>query len=369
MVTAPRRQAGRRRAPTAADGRRPPALSSASRCRPAPGRTTWPRPGRDRLVHGAANGALGRLDPATRRTTDVPLGTGSAPHGVIVGPDGAAWVTDSGLNAIVRVDADHQRGQALPAAGRPAGRQPQHRRLRPAGDPVVHRPVRRVRPARPGQRGDGGLRRTPGPRALRDHRHPRRHRLVRLAGRQPHRPGRPDDGSGDGGRAADAGPGRPPGLERLPGAPLGQRVERRPGRPSTTRRRTPGRSGASPATSPRPTPSTSTTATSCGCPTSAPTPSSASIPATESFTSFPLPSRPSNVRQILGRPGEVWAPESAADALRPASNGRSPAQRRGQGSAHRPVRLDATASGCGRRGARPARCRGRRGRSGGTRPG
>jgi virginiamycin B lyase len=34
----------------------------------------------------------------------VKLGTGSAPHGVIVGPDGAPWVTDGGQNAIVRVD-------------------------------------------------------------------------------------------------------------------------------------------------------------------------------------------------------------------------------------------------------------------------
>jgi virginiamycin B lyase len=50
------------------------------------------------------SGALGRLDPATGKTTHVPLGDGSAPHGVIVGPDGAAWVTDGGLNAIVRVD-------------------------------------------------------------------------------------------------------------------------------------------------------------------------------------------------------------------------------------------------------------------------
>ena len=32
------------------------------------------------------------------------LGAGSRPHGVIVGPDGAPWVTDQGLNAIVRVD-------------------------------------------------------------------------------------------------------------------------------------------------------------------------------------------------------------------------------------------------------------------------
>jgi virginiamycin B lyase len=34
----------------------------------------------------------------------IKLGTGSAPHGVIVGPDGAPWITDGGLNAIVRVD-------------------------------------------------------------------------------------------------------------------------------------------------------------------------------------------------------------------------------------------------------------------------
>ena len=34
----------------------------------------------------------------------VPLGDGARPHGVIAGPDGAAWITDGGLNAIVRVD-------------------------------------------------------------------------------------------------------------------------------------------------------------------------------------------------------------------------------------------------------------------------
>jgi len=50
------------------------------------------------------SGELGRLDPASGETHHIPLGAGSAPHGVIVGPDGAPWVTDSGLNAIVRVD-------------------------------------------------------------------------------------------------------------------------------------------------------------------------------------------------------------------------------------------------------------------------
>ena len=51
-----------------------------------------------------ATGRLGRLDPTTGRTEEVPLGEGSAPHGVIVGPDGAPWITDGGLNAIVRVE-------------------------------------------------------------------------------------------------------------------------------------------------------------------------------------------------------------------------------------------------------------------------
>ena len=42
------------------------------------------------------------------------LGAGSRPHGVIVGPDGAPWVTDSGLNAIVRVDPESLRVDVFP---------------------------------------------------------------------------------------------------------------------------------------------------------------------------------------------------------------------------------------------------------------
>ena len=49
-------------------------------------------------------GALGILDPATGAVRQDPLGKGSAPHRVIAGPDGAAWITDGGQNAIVRVD-------------------------------------------------------------------------------------------------------------------------------------------------------------------------------------------------------------------------------------------------------------------------
>lgn len=50
-----------------------------------------------------ASGHLGWFDPHTGRVELVALGTGSAPHGVIQGPDKAAWVTDGGQNAIVRV--------------------------------------------------------------------------------------------------------------------------------------------------------------------------------------------------------------------------------------------------------------------------
>ena len=49
-------------------------------------------------------GALGILDPATGEVEQVALGEGSAPHGVITGPDGKAWVTDGGQNAIVSFD-------------------------------------------------------------------------------------------------------------------------------------------------------------------------------------------------------------------------------------------------------------------------
>jgi virginiamycin B lyase len=50
------------------------------------------------------NGALGIFDPASGQSREIKLGPKSAPHGVIQGPDGAAWLTDSGQNAIVRVD-------------------------------------------------------------------------------------------------------------------------------------------------------------------------------------------------------------------------------------------------------------------------
>ena len=59
-------------------------------------------------------GELGWLDPETGETRHTSLGAGSRPHGVIVGPDGAPWITDGGLNAIVRVDPVDQMVEVFP---------------------------------------------------------------------------------------------------------------------------------------------------------------------------------------------------------------------------------------------------------------
>src|SRR5207245_1248127 len=63
-----------------------------------------PAPGGPVYYTAQSTGKLGVLDPATGKSEEVALGARSAPHGVIVGPDGAAWITDGGQNAIVRYD-------------------------------------------------------------------------------------------------------------------------------------------------------------------------------------------------------------------------------------------------------------------------
>jgi len=62
---------------------------------PAPDRGVW--------FTAQASGHLGYFDPATAKTELIELGPGSSPHGVIQGPDRAAWITDGGQNAMVRV--------------------------------------------------------------------------------------------------------------------------------------------------------------------------------------------------------------------------------------------------------------------------
>ena len=63
-----------------------------------------PEPGGPVYYTAQRTGRLGIVDPKSRKVEEVDLGPRSSPHGVIVGPDGAPWITDSGQNAIVRVD-------------------------------------------------------------------------------------------------------------------------------------------------------------------------------------------------------------------------------------------------------------------------
>jgi virginiamycin B lyase len=67
------------------------------------------------------SGELGWLDPESGEVREVSLGAGSAPHGVIVGPDGAPWITDGGLNAMVRVDPETDRVDTFPLPAAAAG--------------------------------------------------------------------------------------------------------------------------------------------------------------------------------------------------------------------------------------------------------
>ena len=93
---------------------------------------TWPLATRQRTgIHDVApapdggvwftaqrSGHLGWFDPASAKVELVALGGGSSPHGVIQGPDKAAWLTDSGQNAIVRVGWPDRAVRAFPL---PAG--------------------------------------------------------------------------------------------------------------------------------------------------------------------------------------------------------------------------------------------------------
>ncbi len=83
-----------------------PAGSGPHDVAPAPDGSVW--------YTAQAAGRLGNLDPISGDVREIPLGARSAPHGVIVGPDGAPWVTDGGLNAIVRVDPITGEPQVFP---------------------------------------------------------------------------------------------------------------------------------------------------------------------------------------------------------------------------------------------------------------
>jgi virginiamycin B lyase len=88
-----------------------PAFAQAARLRSWPLKTSRrtgihdiaPAPDGGVWFSAQASGHLGYFNPATGNTELISLGFNSSPHGVIQGPDKAAWLTDGGAQAIVRV--------------------------------------------------------------------------------------------------------------------------------------------------------------------------------------------------------------------------------------------------------------------------
>ena len=80
-----------------------------------------PNPGGPVYFTAQRIGRLGVLTPADGKVELIDLGKGSAPHGVIIGPDGAPWITDGGRNAILRVDPKTRFVQAWPLPPEAAG--------------------------------------------------------------------------------------------------------------------------------------------------------------------------------------------------------------------------------------------------------
>jgi virginiamycin B lyase len=67
----------------------------------------WADPAPDGPIYISAQGSghLGILDPKSGKIDFIALGRGSSPHGVIADSDGAPFLADGGQNAIVRVDS------------------------------------------------------------------------------------------------------------------------------------------------------------------------------------------------------------------------------------------------------------------------
>jgi virginiamycin B lyase len=76
----------------------------------APGGPVW--------FSAQRSGHLGILDPNSGKVDLVELGQGSSPHGVVAAADGAPWLTDGGQNAIVRVDPKTRAVKAWPLPAR-----------------------------------------------------------------------------------------------------------------------------------------------------------------------------------------------------------------------------------------------------------
>jgi virginiamycin B lyase len=78
----------------------------------APGGPVW--------FSAQRSGHLGILDPKSGKVELVALGENASPHGVIAAADGAPWLTDGGQNAIVRVDPKTRAVKVFPLPARAA---------------------------------------------------------------------------------------------------------------------------------------------------------------------------------------------------------------------------------------------------------
>jgi len=260
-----------------------------------------------------SSGELGWLDPATGETRHTDLGSGSRPHGVIVDAAGRPWVTDSGLNAIVSVDPVTEEVVVYPLPdNRPdanlntasfdgdgilwfTGQSGVYGSLDPeTGEIEVF--------DAPGGRGPYGITTTPDGDVF----------YASLAGSFV-------GAIGEGGMTTVLEPPTPDqGARRVWSDSSGQIWVSEWNSGSLSRYA----------------PETETWQT---WPLPGDNPQTYAVyvdehdlvwasdfgsnsmvrfdPTTEEFDIFPLPHEPGDVRQILGRPGEVWAPESAADSL------------------------------------------------------
>ncbi|MGH8873099.1 MAG: virginiamycin B lyase family protein [Acidimicrobiia bacterium] len=260
-----------------------------------------------------ATGELGWLDPASGETRHTDLGSGSRPHGVIVDDEGTAWVTDSGLNAILAVDPSSLEVTVFPLPDdRPdanlntatfdgegmlwfTGQSGVYGRLEPgSGEMVVY--------DAPEGRGPYGITATPGGDVY----------YASLAGSFV---GAIDD---DGTTTVLEPPTADQGARRVWSDTQG-RIWVSEWNAGNLSRYTPESRAWDTWHLPGNNPQAYAVFVDDSDIVWASDFGSNSIvrfdPGTEQFHTYPLPSSPGEVRQILGRAGEVWLPESAADDL------------------------------------------------------
>src|SRR4051812_6574593 len=60
------------------------------------------------------SGTAGNLDPKTGEYKLYPLGAGSSPHGILLGPDGKVWVLEGGQKGTIPGNSKNQKSPLFP---------------------------------------------------------------------------------------------------------------------------------------------------------------------------------------------------------------------------------------------------------------